>query len=593
MTGSVILAQACGTPSEPAAHRRELLPVPSLYQLRPSVRRHVMSSVLFSVHPLMALMPTDRLLDCPSDHPQMAVAQAPSTWVPADNSTPPGGTCPGMRPRSAERHVFQFTAPDLTGDLLHDLEKVQAARRLMHLAEHLALSGRVCEALDCFDVVCRLCPGRFEGHVAEIMAQVFSPVYSGSAEDAENGEYEELPAPKAEPEEKATDKEHEIEQRLNTPVNVNFTDMPLRQVIDDIRAWNGINIYIDEPAILGEGVRLDHPISIKLEQVALESALNLILHDAHLTYVIKDEVLQITTVAYARGKLMTATYRVADLVRHNTGKGKAAKKNEVDTLIRLIVSTIEPRSWAEQGGRGIVDYHAPSRSLVINQTADVHEQVVDLLTALRRLVEKEEAACPSACPKCEKLHAARAKGVHEQVEGLMKACRLAAEAGRHAKAAELAREAYALDADRVLADPLVYKMHLLARKRDEGKARHCRPDRGAEECEPACPRTGEGNGPAPGRKDGAEPEAAGPTPALPPVDAGVVAALERMLEESEVRPDEAPHHAGVSLHGRYFDVDCSWTGLRMQGQLPLQGSVYHVQFWNGAVTGWVTPSPCS
>jgi hypothetical protein len=585
LTGSIIVAQACDSPCEPAVKRRELLPAPSLYRLRPSVRRHVAESLLFSVHPLMTLIPTDKLLDCPRDHPQkvavdvlldrmcarryecsfdygssnisdvrsgldpealdlrkswqecqgdpqrmeqlqwrivtkalsmnvplhvwslcVAPQQHQLAYAPPDEqegsqpgaSKPSCGACIRMCPRPAEQHVYQFTAPDLTQDLMHNLEKLETAHRLMHLAEHLALSGQVCEALDCFDIVCRMCPGRFEAHVAEIMAQVFSPVYSGSTEDAEDGACEELPAPKEEPEAKSTDKEREIEQRLNTPVSINFTNVPLRKAIEDIRDWHGINIYIDEPALNEEGISLDRPITLKLEQVALKSALNLILKNTHLTYVVKDEVLQITTATQARREV--------------------------------------PAGYA---------------------------------------VPHDETACPSACPKCERLHAAHAKGVHEQVEGLMQACRLAAEAGHHAKAAELARQAYALDAERVMADPLVYKMHLLALKRDKGKARRCPPDGGAEECEPACPRTED----CPTPKHEALP---------PPVDGGIVGALEQVLEEAEV-----PHHTGLSLHGRHFDVDCSWTGLRLQGQVPLRGSLYTLQYRNGAFSGWVTPDPAS
>jgi hypothetical protein len=53
-------------------------------------------------------------------------------------------------------------------------------------------------------------------------------------------------------------------------------------------------------------------------------------------------------------------------------------------------------------------------------------------------------------------------GVAVQVRFLMKACHDAMECGRHQKAADLARQAYALDAEKVQADPMVYKMHLLA-----------------------------------------------------------------------------------------------------------------------------------
>ena len=44
----------------------------------------------------------------------------------------------------------------------------------------------------------------------------------------------------------------------------------------------------------------------------------------------------------------------------------------------------------------------------------------------------------------------------------MKACHLALSDGRHAKAVQMAREAYALDPMRVATDPVVYKMHLIA-----------------------------------------------------------------------------------------------------------------------------------
>jgi hypothetical protein len=354
----------------------------------------------------------------------------------------------------------------------------------------------------------------------------------------------------------------------------------LREVIDDVRAWNGVNICIDEAALVQEGISLDRPITIKLSEVSLKSALNLLLRQAHLVYVIRDEVLQITTPACGSGKLLTRIYQVADLVRP-TAKGQPAKKADMESLVLIITTTIQPKSWAEKnGGAGTIEYHALSRSLVITQTPDIHEQIADLLAALRHLMAKglvphEDAPCSSACPKCEKLHAAHCAGAHAQVDGLMKACRLAAEAGRHVKAAELARQAYALDAARVMADPLVYKMHMLAGKRDKGKAHHRRPERGAEECEPPCPRSE--YAPTPLRE-----------PEMPPVD---ISALEQMLEEAEARPEAAPHHAGVSLHGRYLDMDCSWTGLRMRGQLPLCGSLYHLQFWNGAVSGWVTPNP--
>ncbi len=111
-----------------------------------------------------------------------------------------------------------------------------------------------------------------------------------------------------------TTEEKKIDRKLNEPVSLNFTNAPLRQVIDDLRAYHNVNIYVDEPALAEKGISQDMPVTIKLEQIVLKSALNLLLHTVHLTYVVKDDVLQITTEDQARGKLEQKVYQVTDLV---------------------------------------------------------------------------------------------------------------------------------------------------------------------------------------------------------------------------------------------------------------------------------------
>jgi type II secretory pathway component GspD/PulD (secretin) len=110
------------------------------------------------------------------------------------------------------------------------------------------------------------------------------------------------------------DKERDIERKLNTPVTLNFTDTPLKTVLADIRAWKDVNIYVDDRALSEHGISLDRPVTQNLDGITLKSALKLLLQPMHLTYVIGDEVLQITTEDQAQGKLRTTTYAVADLV---------------------------------------------------------------------------------------------------------------------------------------------------------------------------------------------------------------------------------------------------------------------------------------
>jgi hypothetical protein len=64
-------------------------------------------------------------------------------------------------------------------------------------------------------------------------------------------------------------------------------------------------------------------------------------------------------------------------------------KPDFDTLIDLISSTVAPDSWEEVGGSGSLREFVGNLSLVVSQTGDVHEEIVDLLAQLRRLQESK------------------------------------------------------------------------------------------------------------------------------------------------------------------------------------------------------------
>jgi type II secretory pathway component GspD/PulD (secretin) len=255
------------------------------------------------------------------------------------------------------------------------------------------------------------------------------------------------------------EKERQIEEKLLEPVpGISFVDTPLQKVLDDLSAITGVNIIADKAALEEQSISLEQPLSLKVSGISLKSALNILLKQAHLTYIIKDQVLQVTTEAYAGGKLQQTTYPVADLVvpvqdhappvvsdlfrtleRLNesqlgvgrgvtpytplhgiqggqlatdptmgsaNGLGSFASSAGIptervtklrpsdtveDTLIKVIMTTIAPESWAEMGGKGTIAYYPTGHGLVVKQTQDIQEQIADLLAALRRLQDLEVA----------------------------------------------------------------------------------------------------------------------------------------------------------------------------------------------------------
>jgi hypothetical protein len=111
-------------------------------------------------------------------------------------------------------------------------------------------------------------------------------------------------------------------------------------------------------------------------------------------------------------KLIQKIYPVSALVNQ-------AMENEEASLIRIITRTIEPDSWdtsggrlsgpgggrpggglmpggplepvrADSGGRGVIEYYPEGRSLIINQTAEIHERIQTLLKGLEKVKADEE-----------------------------------------------------------------------------------------------------------------------------------------------------------------------------------------------------------
>jgi hypothetical protein len=64
-------------------------------------------------------------------------------------------------------------------------------------------------------------------------------------------------------------------------------------------------------------------------------------------------------------------------------------RDALELLVDLIQKGLEPESWTAAGGAGTVEYWPVGKSLVVSQTAEIQDQVQELLNALRRVQVKE------------------------------------------------------------------------------------------------------------------------------------------------------------------------------------------------------------
>ncbi len=380
-------ARACGT--EPAAREqtgRPLIPV--------KVRRNLATCLLFTIHPLLGLTPTDGVVDLPADHPFSTSKQevqtqvqecrtgcimigvgfnshggltgsikvcdrrcpilnclngvlsldsllSPKTWVECwrqmahrertcpmrewvrcaerllgqvktqasacqkdDHTTDncPSAArnneeyCPWMRHHVRECQPTTVVDPQVTGDVLTNLQNLIDAQDLFKVADHLRHRGQVGEALDCYEIISKLCPGsQLDARANQARSLLVGSPYSTTLVDNGTISGSEEQSSKTEDTESVKepcDWKTELKNRLKAPVTVDAAG-PLTHVLEDIRNWQGLNIVLDTTALAEAGIDPETRVSLKVSNISLQSALNLFLHQARLKYVLKHEVILI------------------------------------------------------------------------------------------------------------------------------------------------------------------------------------------------------------------------------------------------------------------------------------------------------------
>lgn len=100
----------------------------------------------------------------------------------------------------------------------------------------------------------------------------------------------------------------------NTKVQGDFTGT-LNDAIDVLSQQSGINIVFDRVALEATGARTNSPVAANIrEPISLKSALNVVLGDHQLVFVVEDEVIKVTSKEAQRQDLKVRTYYVGDLV---------------------------------------------------------------------------------------------------------------------------------------------------------------------------------------------------------------------------------------------------------------------------------------
>jgi RNA polymerase sigma factor (sigma-70 family) len=189
-----------------------------------------------------------------------------------------------------------------------------------------------------------------------------------------------------------SDAERKIVAALQKPLRepMDFVEQPLRDVAAILSETYDIPILFDIPALDAVAASPDVEVTFTISNVPLRSALRLLLRQSGaeaLTYIIRDDVLMITTQEESETWLETHIYDVTDAM--------SVFDVNVEEMIKVIPETVSRESWSVNGtGEGTIE-PLGERHLAISQSQAIHEEIARFLQQIdshaKRLAAKPAA----------------------------------------------------------------------------------------------------------------------------------------------------------------------------------------------------------
>jgi len=175
--------------------------------------------------------------------------------------------------------------------------------------------------------------------------------------------------------------ERRIEAALNDNTSLEFIETPLQDACVFITELHKITVQYDTRALRAADLNTDTPVTFHAKGLKLKSALALMLQAEGMAFMVQNEALLITTPQEVSKAFQARVYDLSALV---TG-ADAEEPVTADTISEAVTGTIAVNTWSETGGNGSAKALNLNGQplLVINQTYDVHQKILRLLTDLQ------------------------------------------------------------------------------------------------------------------------------------------------------------------------------------------------------------------
>lgn len=239
------------------------------------------------------------------------------------------------------------------------------------------------------------------------------------------------------------DSQTTVEKKLQQTLDVHFQDMPLNDVLSYFSEALGVQFYVDRRKCEDAGVDVDIQLTLELKQIQSATALELLLHEHGLDYMVQDGLIIVSSEEALAAKREVRVYNCRDLLQQLatqsspeapagvppmpqpgasssralipnhvlaqlgaggfSGAGAAvgacggtmgpggppqtAEELRADKLTSLVELSVEPDSWESNGGQATIAEFAGL--LVVGNHARAHAKIERLLEMLRRASDSQ------------------------------------------------------------------------------------------------------------------------------------------------------------------------------------------------------------
>jgi hypothetical protein len=186
---------------------------------------------------------------------------------------------------------------------------------------------------------------------------------------------------------KLTAQEKKLVESMNTPIKTELRNAPFEEAIQNFSTTIDQKIFLDKKSLEDKGVDLRSTVNVP-GGVSARSALRVMLQQQGLTYIIRDNIIQVVSIEEASKVLVTRAYDVRDLVGQGgpfntlTVWGPYADAQQTyanaQMLIEAIEKSVDPNCWKDTGkGAGTISFHYPTMTLIVRAPSEVHAELYD------------------------------------------------------------------------------------------------------------------------------------------------------------------------------------------------------------------------